>query len=203
MIAEFQSRIEEWQQLIDDGNIQCTIDNVSKAGNGIEILFAFQSQGVLGGDVNEKWLVIANNIIQHSLSINDVLPSFTYEHPRLKSITDSQANLMYADSPKDEAAFELDIRRVHDESEHGPFSHVYCFPDLKFGVGQIASGPLNLLKKYEVILNEYSMRPSLIFVQPALLKLSEPALMLKLDWSWDWFVESFIIARSFDARLVD
>jgi hypothetical protein len=132
-----------------------------------------------------------------------VLPTFTYDHPRLRAAIDGQARLMYAAPPTDEAAFELDIRRVHDESEYGPFSHVYCFPDLKFGVGQIASGPLNLLSRYEAVLNKYSMRPSLIFVQPALSEFPQPALMLKLDWSWDYFAENFIIAKNFDAYLVE
>ncbi|WP_293913139.1 hypothetical protein [Deinococcus sp.] len=197
---EFAARMLELEQAIDDQFVRATLDAARGTDRHLKLELAFVGYDSNNQDVNERWQIVAAGVAEHSLSFGLVLPVVRAEHPRLRGWQEEHGRVMYASSPADAARLELDLKAVHDEAEYGPAEHVYHAPNWSFGVGAVASGPLSLLEKYRQVLGAHQTRPNLLKFGPRNPRQPAPTLILQLDWSTGWFVETFVIAAEFTAQ---
>jgi len=196
----FEQRIEELEGAIDDDLVQATLESARRLENGLSLEFSLVGEDEQGQAVNERWRVVATGVTEQCLAFERTLPRFTSHHPRLRSWQEDWARLMFAATPADAEQLERDLRAVHDDYEYGPFDHVYHPPDLAFGVGELAHGPLSLLERYTAVLERHQMRPSLLWRSWRDPHQPTPTAMLWLDWSMGWFAGNFVIAQGFRAQ---
>ncbi|AZI42865.1 hypothetical protein EHF33_08970 [Deinococcus psychrotolerans] len=197
---EFGARLENLEQAVDDDLVEARLEAARRSEGDLELEFSLIGEDERGQAVHERWQVIAAGVAEHCLAFEPTLPRFTLHHPRLRSWQEDWARLMFAAAPTEEKQFEQDLRGVHDVLEYGLFENVYLPPDLSFGVGELAHGPLSLLEQYATVLELYGMRPSLLWKGRRSPHQPPPTAMLCLDWSTGWFAENFVIAQTFHAQ---
>ena len=180
--------------------MRVTLESARRSDDGLTLEFSFVGEDWQAQPLDERWQVVATGVAEHMLALEEVLPRLSTEHPRLRSWQEKRLLLMFASAPADSAAVERALRAVHDEHEYGLFSSVYDAPDLTFGVGQLAHGPVSLLERYAAVLEQYRMRPTRLPSVRRGAPASPPTFILRLDWSEGWFAENFVIAHTFSAH---
>jgi|GEM_PF-1855944 len=158
------------QEDFDPEDLYYTIQAVEYSAQNIRITLHIATRFPDGIDgVNEEWLIDAIGVRENTISIGSIdRMYFSDDDALLWKYTDLPGSLYYTGTCQDIGKLFMELYLVHFGlfDDHIPFSEFLNMTDLRklfrMPMGLLAKGPLKLLERYAVILQECGIEPSIV-----------------------------------------